>query len=217
MKKYKKIYSESNSQFFKTYDEVEDWLYFMRIPEDHYVINKDLTVDIKTHLFIQFKNLEFFPVQFGTIEGAFVCSNNNLITLKGSPRKVMRNFSCDFNRLKTLEYGPPYVGGDYICADNRLVTLKGAPKKLDLHFGSFICDNNKLPNLYGSPEECSFFGVSGNSYLKTLDGAPKNVTIFDCRKNKNLKWNKNQYIEFFSTKCKIKDKALTDLGTFRSK
>lgn len=94
--------------------------------------------------------LKQLPVRFGSVGLNFLCRNNQLVNLEGSPKEVGGYFSCDRNKLVTLKGGPSEVAGGFDCSDNQLVNLVGSPKEV---VGSFYCNSNQLTNLVGSPKE----------------------------------------------------------------
>lgn len=53
--------------------------------------------------------------------------------------KIYGSFECQFNKLKTLENCPQYIGGSFYCNDNKLTSLEGCPKYIG---GSFSCERN---------------------------------------------------------------------------
>ena len=64
------------------------------------------------------------------VNGDLMLSDNYLTTLSGCPRIVKGHFSCSWNHLKTLKGGPSVVGGKYDVSQNPLLsTLAGAPRK----------------------------------------------------------------------------------------
>ena len=67
---------------------------------------------------------DFLGIEFGTVKGAFYCSNNNLVSLEGAPQKVGKSFHCYNNKLVSLEGAPQKVGWGLICD---AITLRGCP------------------------------------------------------------------------------------------
>ena len=53
-----------------------------------------------------------------TVIGNFYCADNNLKTLKNSPRWVKGFFSCWGNPLESLEGCPTYVKDNFLCYGN---------------------------------------------------------------------------------------------------
>jgi len=145
---YKLFESKIDNQFFQTYKETKDWLEKTKIK--NYIINNDLTVD--DDVIITKQNLIKIPVQFNTVKGFFDCSNNALVSLKGSPKNLITNdspsidweqslcgFYCNNNQLKTLEYCPKYVGVDFLGFSNNIINFNGFPdldtiKRIDLSY-----------------------------------------------------------------------------------
>ena len=52
------------------------------------------------------------------VTGFFYCSDNQLTSLKGSPKEVGGSFYCSDNQLTSLEGCPKEVGGSFNCYDN---------------------------------------------------------------------------------------------------
>lgn len=63
-----------------------------------------------------------------TVEGNFICSYNNLRSLKGSPKIVTGYCSFSYTAVKSLKYAPEIIGDDLCCDGNNLISLKGLPK-----------------------------------------------------------------------------------------
>ena len=93
-------------------------------------------------------------------EGNFICSQNNLINLVGSPKKVIGRFDCHNNNLISLDGAPKYVGDNFVCFGNNLVSLEGAPKYVG---GNFDCRHNKLTTLDYFPENFKGILYCGNN------------------------------------------------------
>jgi len=123
----------------------------------NYIINDDLSIDGDGDVYLVDKGLEYLPLKFNYVSGNFVCSDNKLKTLEGSPQTVGGYFFCFENELKTLEGSPQTVGGTFNCSYNELITLEGSPQTVN---GNFLCFGNELKDLEYFPE------VSGNVYIK---------------------------------------------------
>lgn len=175
---------EQHDQFYDSYEKVEQWLKAMKIQK--YTINTDLTVDVDGDVNLEMKKISLFPVQFGEINGSFLCSYNSLTSLKGAPRIIAADFWANGNRLLTsLDNGPVEVGGDYLIVDCGLTSLKGAPREVG---ENFLCDGNKLTSLEGGPKEVGMTYNCSLNNLKSLKGAPKEVGgDFICSINKLTK------------------------------
>ena len=75
-------------------------------------------IDVRGSFYCEDKNLDDFKgLQFGKVTGYFVCYNNNLKTLNGSPREVGRSVWCWRNPLISLR-GAPLKVVDFFRHDN---------------------------------------------------------------------------------------------------
>ena len=104
LKSYKIFESLTDNQFFKTKEEIQNWLDKFAANGENIIINDDLTVDAN-FITIEKKNLNYIPIQFGEVD-TFICSENNLTSLKGCPYKTNIFFSCARNKLTSLQYCP---------------------------------------------------------------------------------------------------------------
>ena len=84
----------------KTIEEIEEWLKLYNI--ENFTILEDLSVDVHGNVNLYNKKLTHIPIQFGTVNGYFYCSDNSLTSLQGAPREVGGNFYCDNNSLTTF-------------------------------------------------------------------------------------------------------------------
>jgi hypothetical protein len=98
---------------------IEKWLNEMHITR--YIINDDMTIDIKFNVIIYKKNLSLLPeyIQFNKIRDSFICRENQLTSLKGCPKIVGNVFSCSGNQLTSLEGCPRVVKHHFICHSNK--------------------------------------------------------------------------------------------------
>lgn len=80
--------------------------YFIR----NYNINPNGTVDVNGDVCLSGCHLYELPFNFNKVTGDFLCDNNSLTTLKGSPIWVGKDYDCSSNRIRTLEFIPEYVG-----------------------------------------------------------------------------------------------------------
>lgn len=103
---------------------------------------------------------------FGDLTGQVYKFSMNLAreqldSLKGSPKEVLKDFDCSKNNLTTLEFAPSVVGGDFDCSGNRqLKSLEFCPKKIGDTFywqDSDITDDERL-------EEVIKYGVKAKLY-----------------------------------------------------
>jgi len=131
----------------------------------NYTINDDLSIDVDGDIGITFQSLEYLPIKFNYVSGAFVCFFNELVSLKGSPKTVGGYFDCSYNNLKTLEESPQTVNGDFNCHSNLLKTLEGSPKTVG---GNFDCSYNKLKGLEHFPEVSGDIDIRYNAVYLLL-------------------------------------------------
>ena len=83
------------------------------------------------------------------MNGDFLCSTNNLTSLKGSPQEhVTGNFHCNANNLTSLEYSPIQVDGHYNCHHNRLSSLKGISSKIGESVSAYHCGLTSLKDIH---------------------------------------------------------------------
>lgn len=103
-----------------------------------YTINDDYTVDVDGNVNIDFGKkftgedlLTKIPIKFGRVTG---------------------NFSCRYNKLKSLENSPTWIGGNFLASNQyygSLISLKGSPEFVK--YGYYVNDNDKLKSLEHAP------------------------------------------------------------------
>lgn len=171
MKEYVKLYEEYKALKFKTKEELEDFLDGFGI-HYRYTINDDFSVDVDDNVNIE--NLSKYenrlPFQFGKVGGHFVCNDNRLNSLEGSPQSVGKSFSCSYNQLTSLKGCPSEIGGDFFCSYNQLNSLEFGPTTVG---GDFFCNNNKLTSLEGCAKSVGGIFDCYNNKLTSLVFAPK--------------------------------------------
>jgi hypothetical protein len=148
------IFESASPNFPTTRKEVIEVCERYRIK--NYTINDDLSIDVDGGVHLYSKNLEYLPLRFSYVSGAFLCYDNELKTLEGCPQTV-GGFQCSQNELKTLEGCPQTVSGSFYCYKNELKSLEGCPQTIS---GDFDCSNNKLKDLEHISE------VDGRIYIK---------------------------------------------------
>jgi hypothetical protein len=82
---------------------ITNWLDEMHVT--NYTINDDYTIDVEGCVDLHGKNLDKLPsyIKFGIVGISFYCSNNQLVSLDGSPREVGISFYCYNNKKQFTE------------------------------------------------------------------------------------------------------------------
>lgn len=127
-------------------DEINTWL--LRHDIKNFTILDDNTVNVHgdVRLSRRLANLLKLPLKFNEIEGDFDISDNELISLEGSPKKVSGDFLAYKNELSSLRGGPKEVEGNFVILQNNINSLKYAPTNIK---GDFICSHNPIEDLDG--------------------------------------------------------------------
>ncbi len=137
---------------------------------ERYNINDDGTLNVYQNIVLSFKGLKHIPFQFNYIDGHLTMSDNELTSLKGSPRVITKNFVCSHNKLNSLENAPISVGGDFGCSGNKnLTSLKGSPKIVG---GAMYCNTLNLKSFNHTPKDLKYLEASNTKFederLKSL-------------------------------------------------
>ena len=106
-----------------------------------YIINPDGSIDVDDNVNLYNYRLTKLPLKFNRVNGWFDCSDNNLISLKGSPKEVSVFFDCSNNNLITLEGSPIEINGSFYCNNNNLTSFEYIPKIIR---GDFYCRFNNI-------------------------------------------------------------------------
>ena len=139
---------------------------------DDYTINSDGSIDVEVNVELLKCDLYELPLTFNKVGGTFDCSDNNLTSLKGSPKWVGGSFYCNDNDLGDLKHAPEYIGEHFHCGNNKLTDLKGGPKYVGR---DYYCDNNKLTSLSGSPKSVGGRFDCTDNKLTDLKGCPDEI------------------------------------------
>ena len=118
---------------------------------DLYHLPKDFVIE--GHLNLRGQGMTELPdLSDVIVEGDFDCSENDLLSLKGSPKKVGGSYFCSFNKLKDLVGASKEVGRKFFCGNNdNLESFDGLPEKVGIsfHSGSAIAKQYGLePTVY---------------------------------------------------------------------
>ena len=150
---------------------IEEWLNNHRIKK--YKIKNDYKIDVNGDVNLIKYTFEEFPdyIQFDIVKGTFYCPIGALISLRGCPREVRKNFDCSGNKLTSLEGAPEKVWYKFDCSSNKLTSLDGCPEV----YGEFSCNHNELTSLKGTPEVIKDNFYCYYNKLTSLVGGPKEV------------------------------------------
>ena len=159
--------------------EIETWLKEHGI--NNYVMSDDYQISVQGNVNLNDKlKGQNLPVVFDRIEGYFDISNNNLTSLVGCPKVVVRDFNCSKNKLTSL-FDCPIEVGEFDCSYNLLKNLSYGPKEVK---GNYNCSFNELTSIKASPRTVKGFFKCNDNKLASLDGGPKNIDeTFDCSHN----------------------------------
>ncbi|MAD41690.1 MAG: hypothetical protein CL623_04775 [Arcobacter sp.] len=146
-------------------DDINRWLKKHGVTNFH--ILKDNSVDVNgdVHLADKLSNLIKLPLKFNIVDGNFDISDNELVSLEGSPSKVTGNFHCFKNEISSLKGSPKEVGGSFIVLKNNISSLKYSPSIVK---EDYVCSHNPIKDLEG---------------LKTVHGAVFTGVKLDQIKN----------------------------------
>ncbi len=98
-------------------------------------INDDGSIDTKYSVDLSNRDLDEIPIKFNKVRGYFDCSNNNIKSLKNSPKIMEGHFICSSNNITNLIHSPLYISGLFQCSNNPLESLEGYNGSMDnLHY-----------------------------------------------------------------------------------
>ena len=103
---------------------------------ENYTINTDGTIDVNGEVGVNldYLRLKKLPLKFNKVNGWFDCSNNELITLEGSPVEVNGSFYFNSNKLTSFEYVPKIIRGSFDCSWNNIKTFEYFPSYIKYDF-----------------------------------------------------------------------------------
>ncbi len=170
---------------YKTRPEIEAWLATQNIRDYELgidssgalLVNLLSTVEMMEIVDLQGNKLNYFPVDFGSIEGTFTCSHLGLTTLSGVPQKIEGSFYASYNNLTSLEGGPVYVGGHYICVSNQITSLEFCPTNVPKNFD---LASNKIVSLKYCPDTIGWILDLQDNEIKVIDNIPKSLGGYCC-------------------------------------
>ena len=99
-----------------------NWVYgnFTMIEGEDYKINQDYTIDLLGNFEVPDKEIGEFPeyINFRMITGDFMIDYCNMKSLRGCPDKVDGFFSCEGNKLMSLDHMPTNIRDNIFVRDN---------------------------------------------------------------------------------------------------
>src|SRR5271157_5842017 len=92
--------------------------------------NADGSFDVDGDVRLSQQGFKELPFRFRKVTGDFLCHDNRLTSLKGSPDSVGGDFYCFNNQLTSLDGAPDSVRGNFSCSDNKKKFSKEDVKKV---------------------------------------------------------------------------------------
>jgi hypothetical protein len=153
---YKPVVALTNRQ------DITKWLEKHHIKNYRILEDNSVSVEGNVRLADRLANLSKLPLSFHEVEGDFDISDNELVSLEGSPKKVGGNFLAFKNELTSLKGGPKEVGKSFIVLRNNITSLEYSPTLVK---EDYICSHNPLTSLEGmiSVQGSVFAGVAISS------------------------------------------------------
>ena len=102
--------------------------------------------------------------------GCFDVSHNNLLSLKGSPRKVKDSFDASCNCLESLKYLPKVIGENINVEGNNLTVLEYLPKIVR---GSLMASANNIIGFLNPPTSIKGWVDLSHNRINSLKSFPK--------------------------------------------
>jgi hypothetical protein len=71
-----------------------------------WTLNSEGKIDVKSDIFMNQRNISEVPVKFGKVYGNFICSYNNLTSLKNFPDYISNSLFIGNNKIETFDFFP---------------------------------------------------------------------------------------------------------------
>lgn len=183
---YKPVVSLTNNEDIIAWLEKYDIKGYKILPDG----SVDVAGDVK--LTGRLPNLYKLPLKFNIIDGDFDISENELVSLEGSPIKVNGNFLAHKNELNSLRGGPKEVKGSFIVLHNNITSLQNSPTTVK---GDYICSHNPLRSLEGVNTVLGFvFTGVYIARLKCQKYNYKGVTTYKYPGDSVMKYLDEEYV-----------------------
>ncbi len=174
-------------------DDISRWLHKKGISGYHILKDNSVKVQGDVNLSGKLENLSKLPLRFHEVAGDFDVSDNELITLEGSPKRVGGSFLAYKNELNTLKGGPIEVGKNFIILRNNINSLEYSPVKVK---EDYICSHNPLKSLAG------IVYVGGNVFTNILVETLK-YQEFSYNSVITYKYSGEAISEYIEKECKV--------------
>lgn len=149
---------------FKNIVDIKKWLHDFDIK--YYVINDDLTVDVKVSVDLSFLDLTNIPIKFRNISGYFYCNDNQLTDFSFMPDIIASHCNIGYNKVNTINYLPKTIGGDLFFND---MDLNEIDLSNTIVRGDIIGMNNKLDKIkFNNNQEINVLNLKNNNFKNTL-------------------------------------------------
>lgn len=127
-------------------EDIQAWLEKFDIKNATILSDNSVDVHGDVKLSNRLPNLSKLPINFNIVEGDFDISENELVSLEGSPVKVGGSFHAHKNELNSLRGGPKEVKGSFVILHNNITSLQNSPTIVK---DDYICSHNPLRTLEG--------------------------------------------------------------------
>ena len=142
-----KDYILTENNFFKNLGIGQETLIRKWLDEHNvknYVINPDLTIDVKVDLFIE-EDLPDF-INFNKVYSMCTFWGLKITTLRGAPKYVNDHFTCRRTSIETLEGCPIEIEGEFEVVDNKkLKNIDNLPQKVG-YITKFYSNSKRVNN-----------------------------------------------------------------------
>ncbi len=174
-------------------EDIEIWLHQKGIANYHILKDNSVKVDGDVRLSGKLESLSKLPLRFHEVTGDFDISDNELISLEGSPKRVRGNFLAYKNEINSLKGAPIEVGKNFVILRNNISSLEYSPMKVR---EDYICSHNPLKSLVG------ILSVEGNIFTNILIDSLK-YQKFSYNSVITYKYLGENVIDYLDKECKI--------------
>jgi len=174
-------------------DDIRRWLLKHGVRDFHILKDNSVKVQGDVNFSKKLENLSKLPLRFHEVTGDFDISDNVLVTLEGSPKRVGGSFLAYKNELTSLKGGPIEVGCNFIILRNNITSLEYSPLKVK---EDYICSHNPLKSLVGIVD------VGGNIFTNLFIENLK-YQEFTYNSVKTYKYDGEAILKYIEKECKV--------------